>query len=185
MFQISNVEFTILSLLWEQKAASGYHLNTIVEKRGYREWADIGMTSIYTGLQKLKEKGLIRGRLTTEKKTQGPVAKEFFLTAKGIELLKEETAKGLSETRERDRRFDLAISVMDILPPEEGFALIKKRKNFLESEKKRIEDACKTQMGISFKGILLFKHTLHFVQSEISFLSNLIINRDKEEDYGH
>ena len=183
MFSVSNKEYMILSLLWEKKAASGYQLNTIVKNRGYREWADIGMTSIYTGLKKLEKKDLIQGRFTTNKTTRGPIAKEFYLTDKGIDLLKEETAKGLSETRERDRRFDLALSILDILSSEQGFSLIGKRKVFLESEKIRIANVYKTQEGISFKGILLFKHTLQFIQCEITFLTSLLNNWDKETNY--
>ncbi len=41
------------------------------------------------------------------------------------------------------------------------------------------------QKHISFQGKLLFKHTLNFMQSEISFLNNLISNWDKETEYDH
>jgi DNA-binding PadR family transcriptional regulator len=108
----------ILSLIWEAKTASGYQLNAIIKNRGYRAWADIGITSIYSTLKKLEQKGLVSSRLTTDKTTQGPAAKEFSLTDNAINLLKEETEKWLSETRERDRRFDLALSMIDLLSTE-------------------------------------------------------------------
>jgi len=181
MFSLSDREFMLLSLIWERKAVSGYQLNAIIKNRGYREWAEIGMTSIYIGLKKLEQKELIQGQLTTNKTIQGPAAKEYSLTDEGANLLKEETGKGLSETRERDRRFDLALSTMDVLSLETALSLIFKRKIFLESEQKRISKVYSGQQHhISFQGALLFKHTLHFIKSEITFLNNLINNWEKE-----
>ncbi|UNC90815.1 PadR family transcriptional regulator [Candidatus Contubernalis alkaliaceticus] len=181
MFNLSNTEFMLLSLIRERKAASGYQLNTIIKNRGYRQWADVGMTSIYRGLKKLEQKGLIQGQLTTNKTIQGPAAKEYFLTDEGVNMLKEETGKGLSETRERDRRFDLALSTMDVLSSETALSLFFKRMQFLESEQKRISKVYSgQQQQISFQGALLFKHTLHFIKSEITFLNNLINNWEKE-----
>jgi DNA-binding PadR family transcriptional regulator len=165
----------ILSLIWEAKTASGYQLNAIIKNRGYRAWADIGITSIYSTLKKLEQKGLVSSRLTTDKTTQGPAAKEFSLTDNAINLLKEETEKWLSETRERDRRFDLALSMIDLLSTENALVSITKRKAMLETEYTRLSKIYSDQKQvISYTGALLFKHTLQFIHSEISFLEQLI-----------
>ncbi len=186
MFNLSNTEYTILSLIREVEKASGYRLNTVIENRGYREWADIGMTSIYAALKKLEQKGLVQGKLTTDKATRGPAAKEYNLTAEGTRLLKEETVKGLSQTRERDRRFDLALSTMDLLSSLEALACIKERIAFLIKEQKRLAAIYDNQRyGISFMGALLFKHTLHILQGEIAFLKKLLDNWEKETTDDH
>jgi DNA-binding PadR family transcriptional regulator len=186
MFALSNVEYMLLTLIRERKATSGYQLDALIKERSYREWADISMTSIYVGLKKLEQKGLIQGRLATDKTTQGPAAKEYSLTKKGMRLLQEETEKGLSETRERDRRFDLALSSMEVLSSEQALASIGKRMTFLETEQKRISDVFTEQrQRISFTGVLLFKHTLQFMQSEMAFLKNLVNNWEKETTYDH
>jgi DNA-binding PadR family transcriptional regulator len=174
VFELSNVEYILLSLIRESGKASGYGLNAVIADRGYREWADIGLTSIYAGLKKLERKGLIQGRLTTEKTVQGPAAREFSLTGDGKRLLVEETARGLSETRERDRRFDLAVSAMDVLSPTRARELIQKRKIFLETERERLSAVfAGERVRISAQGKLLFKHTLNFIKSEIEFLDDL------------
>lgn len=186
MFEISNAEYTILSLLKEQGFASGYRLNTIIQDRGYQQWADIGMTSIYSGLRKLEHKGLVEGNLVTNKSTQGPRAKEFSLTPAGLTLLIEETSKGLSETRERDRRFDLALSSMAALPSEKARELIAQRLSFLQAEQQRLTQMFESQeKTISSTGLLLFKHTLNFVQSEVKFLTELISNWEEETAFDH
>ena len=144
------------------------------------------MTSVYVGLKKLGSKGLIHGRLTTNKTTQGPAANEFSLTDEGRNLLLAETAKGLSETRERDRRFDLALSSADVLSSETALESIQKRTAFLEMEQKRISDLISGQeQQLSFTGALIFKHTLHLMQSEIAFLKGLGHNWDKETAFDH
>jgi DNA-binding PadR family transcriptional regulator len=175
VFGLSNVEYMLLSLIRESGKASGYGLNAVIADRGYREWADIGLTSIYVGLKKLERKGLIQGRLTTEKTVQGPAAREFSLTVGGKRLLVEETARGLSETRERDRRFDLAVSAMDVLSPTRARELIQKRKTFLEAERERLSAVFAGESArISAQGKLLFRHTLNFLIGEIAFLDDLV-----------
>lgn len=183
MFLLNNNEYMILSLVWETEKASGYQINAIVSNRGYREWADIGMTSIYKTLKKLEQKDLVTSQITTNKTTQGPAAKEYSLTEKGWSLLIEETKRGLSETRERDRRFDLGLSMIDILPQKKALGLIEKRKLYLESEQKRLSEIyVNQQQSISFSGALLFRHTLQFIRSEILFLEETLNNREEGDD---
>ena len=183
VFLLNNNEYMILSLIWETEKASGYQLNTIINNRGYREWADIGMTSIYITLKKLEQKDLVSSHIATEKTTQGPVAKEYSLTDKGRLLLIEETKKGLSETRERDHRFDLGLSMIDILSRITALGLIEKRRIYLRSEQKRLSEIYPgRQQCISYSGALLFRHTLQFIRSEITFLEE-IINTWEEDDH--
>lgn len=186
MFNISNAEYTILSLLKEQGFASGYRLNSIIQDRGYQQWADIGTTSIYNGLKKLEQKGLVEGEHVTNKSTQGPPAKVFSLTPAGLTLLIEETSKGLSETRERDRRFDLALSSMAALSSGRARELIAKRLSFLTAEQQRLTQTRQSQEKIiSYTGLLLFKHTLNFMECEITFLTGLISNWEEETAFDH
>jgi DNA-binding PadR family transcriptional regulator len=175
MFEISNAEYMLCALIREGGKASGYRLNTVIRERGYREWADIGMTSIYGGLKKLECKGLISGQRVRRKTTQGPAAVEYGLTVEGARLLKEETEKGLSGTRERDRRFDLALSAIDVVSRDKSRALIGKRKAFLESEYERMKVIFAGERArVSAAGILLFGHTFHLLKSEIAYLEGLM-----------
>lgn len=48
---ITNVEFMLLQIICERKEASGYEINQLIKERGYREWVDMGTTSIYVGLK--------------------------------------------------------------------------------------------------------------------------------------
>lgn len=73
MHPISNVEFMLLQMIEECSQASGYDIKKLVERRGYREWANIGMTSIYGGLKKLRDKGWIIPEEFSGKSGKGPM----------------------------------------------------------------------------------------------------------------
>ena len=70
---LSNAELMLLEIISQAKEISGYAIGKLVEERQYRVWADIGTTSIYTGLEKLKRKGLVTSRLDTAKRGKGPL----------------------------------------------------------------------------------------------------------------
>ncbi|MDZ4159188.1 MAG: helix-turn-helix transcriptional regulator, partial [Anaerolineaceae bacterium] len=55
---MTNAELAILSLLVE-RALHGYEIERIIQERGIRDWTEIGFSSIYYLLKKLKNKGLI------------------------------------------------------------------------------------------------------------------------------
>ena len=78
MRRLTNVEMVLLQIIAEKEGISGYGINQIVKERGYREWADIGMTSIYVGLKKLEDKKLVKFKIHTGKIGKGPVPKIFF-----------------------------------------------------------------------------------------------------------
>lgn len=174
MFSITNPEYMVLALIFEKKEISGYVMNQLVEERGYRAWADIGMTSIYQSIKKLEKKALITGKLDKARNTRGPAAMKYTLTRAGLALLKEETLQGLSNTRERDPRFDLAMSAFRVFPRQKVHELIGRRVKFLQAESSRIVAVRKSQEPeLAFEGRILFKHTQNFIACEIKFLKNL------------
>ena len=182
---LSNVEFALLQLITENGELSGYEINKLIDQRGYREWADIGETSIYSGLDKLNKKELVEFYIYADKQGRGPLPKKFKLTDKGKETLKDEVLGALSTTRERDRRFDLALASIPFITPEEAVIALSKRKEFLASESERLNNKLESQGGknLPFHVKALFKHPLVFIDTEIVFVDELIISL--KEGSGH
>ncbi|MFD0898982.1 PadR family transcriptional regulator [Actinomadura sediminis] len=56
--ELTPAELTLLGLLVE-KPRHGYELEEVIEARGVREWTEIGFSSIYYLLSRLRERGLI------------------------------------------------------------------------------------------------------------------------------
>lgn len=176
MIKISNVEFTLLQLIAESSNISGYEINKLVEERGYREWADIGTTSIYVGLDKLNKKEFVKSQIDVNKTGKGPLPKRFTLTQQGRDVLKDTIIESLSSTRERDHRFDLAVASLPFINPQEAVDALNARKDFLLSEKKRLESKYQAQggSGLPFFVRALFRHPLVLIDTEIEFMDQLI-----------
>ena len=182
MSQLTNVGLMLLELILEQKEVSGYEINALVEKRGFREWADIGTTSIYTGLKKLEQMGFLDSNFILEKKGRGPLPRYFKLTKKGLAVLKAEIYEALSATRERDRRFDLGLSGLPLLTPKKAVIALQKRQKFLSLEKQRISSIFRAQGGNALPLFVrkLFEHTFNIIDHEIKFISTIIEELKKE-----
>lgn len=173
---LSNVEFMLLQMIKECGQASGYDLKKLVDQRGYREWANIGTTSIYAGLKKLNDKGWIITVKLDEKSGKGPMPNCFTLTEAGNTKLKQEILDSLSSARERDRRFDLGLSALAFVKKEEAVDALRNRLDFLLETSQKIEQKYESQGGVQLPLNVraLFLHSVGMIEHERTFVSNLI-----------
>lgn len=155
---------------------SGYDINKLIEQRGYREWAKIGTTSIYAGLQKLKKKQLIQSDSPSDKFGKGPLPVKFAITEDGKQMLRNEIIDCLSSTRERDSRFDLGIAALPFISKEEASEALKKRIEFLRETSLHIEKKYDSQGGekLPLHVRALFLHPISLIEKELQFIAQLI-----------
>jgi hypothetical protein len=111
-----------------------------------------------------------------DKRGKGPLPKKFNLTNKGKKILKEEVAEALSATRERDRRFDIALAAIREIDPKDAVQALEKRKLFLSTEMQRIDTKFFQQDGQTLpKHVqILFKHPLILIRAELEFMDEII-----------
>lgn len=175
---ISNVEFMLLQIISQAREISGYEIGKLIEERQYRVWADIGTTSIYTGLEKLRGKRLVTSYLDLAKRGKGPLPRKFRLTKKGHQTLKKEIEHALSSTRERDRRFDLALAAIPLLTPRAVVTALHKRKRFLREIAKHVDARFQSLGGESLPTNIkaLFKHSMHLITHELEFVDALVVD---------
>ncbi|WP_169082505.1 helix-turn-helix transcriptional regulator [Paenibacillus sp. PL91] len=176
MKQLSSVELVLLQIIAESKQTSGYEINKLIEQRGFREWAKIGTTSIYAGLQKLNEKRLIQSDTPTDKLGKGPLPVKFTITEIGKQVLRTEIIDCLSSTRERDNRFDLGIAALPLIQKEEAVEALKKRYEFLREASLNIREKYEVQGGeqLPLHVWALFFHPLNLIETELQFIAQLI-----------
>ncbi|PYI50996.1 PadR family transcriptional regulator [Paenibacillus flagellatus] len=176
MHPISNVEFMLLQMIAECRQASGYDLKKLVDRRGYREWANIGTTSIYAGLKKLSDKGWIASEEPDAKSGKGPMPTRFSLTDAGRAKLRDEILDSLSSTRERDNRFDLGLAALPLIGKDEALVALRKRLDVLQGASTRIKQKYESQGGdrLPLNVRALFLHPISLIESERSFVFNLI-----------
>lgn len=178
---MNNNGFMLLAVIAETGPVSGYKLNQIMERRGYRAWADIGSTSIYVNLKKLSSEGLIEGVASGSKNTKGPESILYRCLDSGKAMLVRLILESLQTTREHDRRFDLALSVIQLAPKSQVLDALNQRVAMLSRHKQRIQDLRQSQSDeLSYQGNLLFERTLYFLENEREYTVRLIRQIDKE-----
>lgn len=188
MHPLSNVEFMLLQMIAECRLASGYDIKKLVDRRGYREWANIGTTSIYAGLKKLSEKGWIASEESDEKFGKGPMPNRFILTEAGKAALRKEILDSLSSTRERDNRFDLGLAALPLIGKDEAVEALRKRLDFLQEASKQIRKKYESQGGarLPLNVGALFLHPIHLIENEQAFVASLVNELSKgAEEHDH
>lgn len=173
---LSNVEFMLLQMIAECRQASGYDIKKLVDRRGYRDWANIGTTSIYLGLKKLKDKGWVTSEESEGKSGKGPLPHRFSLTEAGMIALRNEILDSLSSARERDIRFDLGLAALPYIGKDEAVEALRKRLDFLQKAsiklRKKYESQGEEQLPLNVRA--LFLHPISLIKSERAFVASLI-----------
>jgi DNA-binding PadR family transcriptional regulator len=135
---------TVLTLIGDG-AKYGYEIVGLIEERGYTEWVDIKMPSVYKALNELEKRKLISGK----KSESGvrPSKKTYTLTSKGQIVLKDQITRCLRDPPRVNTLFDLGISAMFMLSQEEVLEALKEHVKginrtveFLSSNTRAIED---------------------------------------------
>lgn len=174
--ELANGEFVLLQIIFDKTLVSGYEINQLIKERGYKEWADMGTTSIYVGLNKLRKKQLVNSYIDTAKRGRGPIPRKFEITAEGKKVLQQEIIEALSSTREREFRFDLALAAISFVTEEEAVAALKKRKDFLTEVADNINHKLESQGGkkLPINLLALYWHPLILIKQELEFMDGLI-----------
>jgi len=109
---ISNKEVVILGMLYEQPM-HGYEIEKQITETSMRDWTEIGFSSIYYILKKLKSKKLIKSELTLNEKNQ--TRKIYHITNQGKVEVKNSLKSILSDHENTIWRIDLGIAYLNIL----------------------------------------------------------------------
>ena len=182
MKTISNAEYMLLQIIAEKGELSGYEINRLVEERGYREWADIGTTSIYTGLARLQDKELVDSYVDSAKQGKGPLPRKFVLNEAGIEILKQEIFNALASSREMKHRFDLGLAAMPFLQPQEVIKALRQRRGLLMRIAGEVEKKFQDQGGekLPLNVRVVFEHPLFLIKQETEYTDALIVAINRE-----
>jgi DNA-binding PadR family transcriptional regulator len=185
--KLSHVALAVLGLIAEGESYP-YDLLKKIEERQMHNWTNIGQSSIYGVINKLKARDLIKVRLQTSK--QNRMQRLLTITEKGKDILKAEILGILSRDRYMGRDWDLAFSNLKhafISREEKIEALEQCIQRLLENQKaleNRMEFGKKIfgeHPPIQFRG--LFLHALKVIAANIEFC-NEVIEELKQEKAG-
>jgi len=181
---LTNTELAVLGLVAE-RPRHGYLIEQAIEERGFREWTEIGFSSIYYVLNKLEASGWLVSELRAEQadnagseRRRGPARRVYRLTETGQQVLRDAVWQRLSQPRPRTGDFDLALANLPALAPEdvrEGLAAYRAdlRSRLLRLRAKyALDRAAAAQQHVSLPPHvdLLFSRSIYMLESEIEWV---------------
>ena len=119
---MTNAELAVLSLIAE-KPCHGYEIEQLIVYRGMRNWTEIGFSSIYYLLKKLKGKGWVEV-VDTPAEGRGPARKVYHLTQEGREVWVTSSLDALREPQPSHSSFHLGLANLPTLPVPEAVSAL-------------------------------------------------------------
>ena len=173
--ELTDIEFVISGVIMENPETSGYGLNKIIGEKGYRQFIPLGTTSLYNALKKLQESKIITGKTEKKKSGRGPKGVLFSLSETGQLLFRAELIKGLSNTKEKDIRFEISMAFANVLSGSVFVKSLESRILFLTERYKALNEYVmekKDILPVNMK--LIYKHRFSIIRNEISFMNDFI-----------
>ncbi len=164
-------DVAILSLLSEGET-HGYALNEAIEQRGFRNWADIGFSSIYAILNRLEKKKLISSRLNPSEK--GPAKKLYKLTRKGTTTLLNAIRLYISEPDRPRSRVDLGAAYITLLSPDDAIQCLEHYQAQLQDRLMHIKQIHKEQQPLPFGAEIIFDHGFIKGRAELKWVEKVL-----------
>jgi DNA-binding PadR family transcriptional regulator len=180
---MTNAEFTILSLIFEQPR-HGYDIEKIIEERGMREWTEVGFSSIYYLLNKLlkKEYALAVNKASESK---GPGKKVYHITEAGRKYCIEKTEFFLTEPGRYYAPILLGLSNAAVLNRKDVITALQKYGEQLKKRKKNVCSRHQSQQPLPDEVNIMFDYSKTIIKAEMSWLANSIrILKGKSNESG-
>lgn len=122
---LTPAELTLLGLLVE-KPRHGYELDEVIRTRGMREWTEIGFSSIYYLLGRLRDRGLIT-EIDTSRAARGKARRVYGPTAEGRRACAWSAEAAVAELRPVFPPILVGLANQPVIPPERLRAALDRR----------------------------------------------------------
>jgi len=133
---LTNAEMALLSLLAEMPL-HGYQIESLIEARGMRNWAEIGFSSIYYALNKMEKSDLVESHIQPEEGR--PARRVYSLTGLGWQALTSVEYERLSQPRPYSADFSLALACLPLLPIEKQIEALNERVRSLQVQEQIVQ----------------------------------------------
>lgn len=170
-YELSHVAFVTLGLVAEHPCHAK-DIDDRIEKRGMRNWTDIGTSSIYGVLRKLNEDGLVDSWI---EELDNRMIKVYEITDYGLQVLKDKVFKVLKEyIGKNDEDFYVAFSMLPLLTLEQQIKALKNSLDNIKNHKKELEKMLEENANFPINVTGLFRHPIMILQTDIEFLEWLL-----------
>jgi DNA-binding PadR family transcriptional regulator len=135
---VTDAELAVMSLLAE-KPMYGYQIEQIIEERGMRDWTNIGFSSIYYILEKLKKIDWLESVLECGE-GKGPARQIHSLTTTGRNAWKKAVINALSTPLRSNSNFQLGLSNLLHLEKSQIISALEKYVKELEQKYQQVSE---------------------------------------------
>jgi len=163
---LTPAELTLLGLLVE-KPRHGYELDEVIAERGMREWTEIGFSSIYYLLTKLRDRGLIE---ESGERARGKARKVFAPTPAGRRLCAEAAEQAIADLRPVFPPILVGLANQPVIPPDRLRAALTRRAETLAIRVTEVRAAVPPNAPPFVRAI--FDHSLAHLEAEQAWLAS-------------
>ncbi|WP_033440614.1 PadR family transcriptional regulator [Saccharothrix sp. NRRL B-16314] len=169
--RLTPAELTLLGLLVE-KPRHGYELEEVITTRGLREWTEIGFSSIYYLLTKLRDRGLITesgGESGGGEPGRGKSRRVFEPTERGREACAAGAEEAIATLRPVFPPVLVGLANQPVVPPERLRAALARRAEALADRIAAVRAAAPPDAPDFVRAI--FDYSLHQLEAEQTWLA--------------
>ena len=165
---LTPAELTLLGLLVE-KPRHGYELDEVITARGMREWTEIGFSSIYYLLARLRDRGLIT-EIGTSRPARGKSRRVYGPTAEGRRACARSAEAAVAELRPMFPPVLTGLANQAVIPPERLRAALDRRATALTERIAAVGAARDAQPGAPDFVRAIFDYALGQLAAEKQWL---------------
>lgn len=169
MTALTSAELTLLGLLVE-KPRHGYEVEEVITARGMREWTEIGFSSIYYLLGRLRDRGLIT-ELDTPKAGRGKARHVYGPTAEGRAECARAAEAAIAEVRPLFPPVLVGLANQPLIPPDRLHAALATRADALAAQAAAVRGTADAQRDAPDFVRALFDYSLAQLDAEQAWLS--------------
>ena len=162
-----------MSLLAE-KPMHGYQIEQIIEDRGMRDWTNIGFSSIYYILEKLRKIGWLENVLEYGE-GKGPARQIYSLTNTGRDIWNKAAINALSHPHRSSSNFQLGLSNLLLLEKEQIISALEEYVNELEQKHQQVtEKFSNNGENLPWNASAMFDLSLTQIKTELDWVKSFI-----------
>ncbi|MEU4443742.1 helix-turn-helix transcriptional regulator [Actinosynnema sp. NPDC050801] len=167
--ELTPAELTLLGLLVE-KPRHGYELEEVITARGMREWTEIGFSSIYYLLAKLRDRGLV-AEVDAPGPGRGKTRKVHGPTEDGRRACAQAAEAAVAELRPVFPHLLVGLANQPVIPPDRLRAALARRAAAVADKIAELRAAVAAQPHAPRFARAIFDHSLAQLDAEQRWLS--------------
>jgi len=176
--ELTPSELVVLGLIVE-RPQHGYDLEQVIERRGIRQWTEIGFSSIYYLLAKLERRGLVHA---PEPPATARSRRVYHATAAGREAAARGALALIAELRPVPHPLLVGVSNLSLLSGREYARALRDRLAQVDARIAAVRAAQSAQAPLALPAREVFSYSLSLLEAERSWLASRVQVPDDRQD---